>query len=71
MTFTPQVSDKREISVMYLGRKLKSEQTHIMVISNNPVLKFGEKGDDRGTFMSPTDITMDNNGDLYVVDILC
>ena len=68
MTFTPQVSGKHEISVMCLGQKIKSEQTHIMVNSNNPVLKFGEKGNGNGTFMYPVDIAMDNNGVLYIAD---
>ena len=68
VTFTPQVSGKHEISVMCLRQKLNSEQTHIMVNSNNPVLKFGEKGNGNGTFMCPFDIAMDNDGDLYVAD---
>ena len=68
VTFTPQVSGKHEISVMCLGQKLKSEQTHIMVSSNNPVLKFGKRGNGNGAFMCPFDIAMDNNSDLYVVD---
>ena len=69
VTFTPQVSGKHEISVMCLGQKLKSEQTHIMVNSNNPVLKFGEEGDGNGNFIYPYDIVMDNNGVLYVADV--
>ena len=68
VTFTPQVSGKHGISIMLLGQKLKSEQTHVIVNSNNPVLKFGEKGDGKGTFMSPWGIAMDNNGVLYVAD---
>ena len=68
VTFTPQVSGKHEISIMCLRQKLNSEQTHIVVNSNNPVLKFGEKGNGNGTFMFPFDIAMDNNGVLYVAD---
>ena len=68
VTFTPQVSGKHEISVMCLGQKLKSEQTHIMVNSNNPILKFGEHGNGSGTFKFPWGIAMDNNGVLYVAD---
>ena len=68
VTFTPQVSGKHEISIMCLGQKLKSEQTHIVVKSNNPVLKFGKKGDGNGTFKYPWGIAMDNSGILYVDD---
>ena len=68
VTFTPQVSGKHEISVMFLGQKLKSDQTHIMVNSNNPVLTFGEEGDGNGNLDLPYDIVMDNNGVLYVAD---
>ena len=68
VTFKPQVSGKHEISVMCLGQKMKSEQTHIMVNSNNPVLKFGKKGDGNGNFKHPYDIVMDKNGVLYVAD---
>ena len=68
VTFTPQVSGKHEISVMCLGQKMKSEQTHIMVNSNNPVLKFGKEGDGNGNFKHPYDIVMDKNGVLYVAD---
>ena len=68
VTFTPQVSGKHEISVMCLGQKLKSDQTHIIVNSNNPVLKFGEEGDGNGNLELPYGIVMDNNGVLYVAD---
>ena len=66
--FTPQVSGRHEISVLHLGLTLKSEQTHIMVKSNNPVMKFGRYGNDHGTFDHPCSIAMDNNGVLYVGD---
>ena len=68
VTFTPQVSGRHEIFIRCLGQKLNSEQTHIMVNSNNPVLKFGEKGNGKGAFMGPYSIAMDNNGVLYVAD---
>ena len=59
VTFTPQVSGKHKISFMCLGQKLESEQTNIMVESNNPVMKFGKEGDGNGTFKYPSAITMD------------
>ena len=68
VTFTPQVSGRHDISVICLGQKLKSEQTHIMVNSNNPVLKFGTHGNGKGTFNGPYSIAMDNTGVLYVAD---
>ena len=68
VTFTPQMSGKHDISVIYLGRPLKGKQTHISVESNNPVLKIGGPGDGRGTFNSPRDIAIDNKGCLYVAD---
>ena len=68
VTFTPHVSGKHEISVMCLGQKLKSEQTHIIVNSNNPVLTFGKEGDGNGNFEHPYNIVMDNNDVLYVAD---
>ena len=68
VTFTPQVSGRHEIFIMCLGQKLKSEQTHIMVNSNNPVLKFGTHGNGKGTFNGPYSIAMDNTGVLYVAD---
>ena len=68
VTFTPQVSGKHKISLMCLGQKLKSEQNHILVKSNNPVLKFGKKGDGNGAFNGPWGIAMDTSGVLYVTD---
>ena len=68
VVFTPQISGRHEISIMCLGNKLKSEQTHIIVNSNNPVLKFGIKGNGKGAFNVPWSIAKDNNGVLYVAD---
>ena len=67
-TFTPQMSGLHRISGNFLGQKFTSEPTHISVSSNNPVLKFGEKGNGCGTFSNPYDITIDNDGVLYVAD---
>ena len=68
VTFRPQVSGRHEISILCLGQKLKSEQSYIIVNSNNPVLKFGERGNGKGAFFGPYSIVMDNNGVLYVAD---
>ena len=68
VTFTPQISGLHQVSGIFLGQKLTSEQTHISVASNNPVLKFGKKGDGNGTFNWPFGIAIDNNDILYVAD---
>ena len=68
VTFIPQVSGRHIISIIGWGQHLKSDQTHIMVNSNNPVLKFGEKGNGKGAFSGPYSIAMDNTGVLYVAD---
>ena len=69
VTFTPQISGLHKISGLFLGQELISEQTHISVSSNNPVLKFGDYGWDHGKFKRPVDIAIDNrNNCLYVVD---
>ena len=69
VTFTPQVSGLHQISGIFLGQKLIGEPSHIVVSSNNPVLKFGEEGNGNGTFKFPSNIAIDNNNDwLYVVD---
>ena len=69
VTFTPQVSGLHQISGIFLGQKLFGEPTHIVVSSNNPVLRFGEEGNGNGTFNCPWNIAIDNNNDcLYVVD---
>ena len=67
VVFTPQTSGKHEIALTYMGHKLQSKETHIMVDSNNPLLKFGKRGGGKGTFTFPRGITISNNC-LYVVD---
>ena len=68
VTFTPQMSGLHKVAGRFLGQKLSSEQTHISVSSNNPVLKFGEKGNGKGALNVPLGIAIDNNDALYVVD---
>ena len=68
VTFTPEKSGRHDISVMYLGQKLMGKQTHISVMSNDPVLKIGGLGDGNGAFNSPRAIAIDNNNCLYVAD---
>ena len=68
VTFSPQMSGLHKVSGLFLGQKLKSEQTHISVSSNNPILKFGEQGSGNGRFMSPRAVAIDNNNCLYVAD---
>ena len=68
VTFQPQMSGLHQVSFMFLGQQLTSEQTHISVRSNNPVLKFGEKGNGKGAFKYPWAIAIDNNKCLYVTD---
>ena len=68
VSFAPQRSGRHDIVVMYLGQNLMSEQTHISVESNNPVLTFGGPGNGHGTFNSPRGITIDNKNCLYVTD---
>ena len=67
VAFTPQTSGKHEIALTYMGHKLQSKETHIMVDSNNPLLKFGKKGGGKGTFAFPSGIAISNHC-LYVVD---
>ena len=68
MTFTPQMSGLHKVSGTFLGQQLISELTHISVHSNNPVLKFGDYGDGKGTFAWPWGIAIDNNNCLFVAD---
>ena len=68
VTFTPQRSGRHDIAVMYLGQELRNEQNHILVESNNPVMTIGGPGHGNGSFISPRDIVIDNNGCLYVAD---
>ena len=68
LTFTPRVSGKHQISIICLAQTMRSEQTHIIVDSNNPVLKFGKKGNGKGTFKFPSVIITNNDGVLYVAD---
>ena len=67
VVFTPQTSGKHEIALSYMGYKLQSKETHIMVDGINPLLKFGKRGRGKGTFTFPRGITISNNC-LYVVD---
>ena len=67
-TFTPQKSGLHKVYVMFQGQKLINEHTHISVSSNNPVLKFGKRGQGSGTFKSPWGIAIDNENCLYVAD---
>ena len=69
VTFTPQMSGLHKVSGIFLGQHLIGEQTHIPVSSNNPVLKFGGKGEGSGTFDYPWGIAIDNNNQLYVADV--
>ena len=67
VVFTPQTSGKHEIALTYMGYKLQSKETHIMVDSINPLVKFGKGGRGKGTFTFPRGITISNHC-LYVVD---
>ena len=68
LTFTPQMSGQHTVSGMFLGKQLTNEHNQICVSSNNPVLKFGQKGNGNGTLASPWGIVIDNNDCLYVAD---
>ena len=68
VNFIPQISGLHQVTGLFLGQNLTSEQTHISVSNNNPVLKFGKQGDGHGTFDSPWGIAIDNDGVLYVAD---
>ena len=66
--FTPQTGGLHQVSGIFLGQQLISEQTHISVSSNNPVLKFGETGEGRGAFNGPWDIAIDKDNCIFVAD---
>ena len=66
--FTPTVSGLHKVYGFFLEQKLISEQTHISVRSNKPVLKFGAYGNGQGTFKFPRSIAIDNNDIIYVAD---
>ena len=68
VTFTPKNSGLHQISGFFLGQKLISDQTHISVSSDKPILKFGRYGNGNGTFNSPWGITIDANDIIYVTD---
>ena len=68
LRFTPQMSGLHKVSGMFLGQPLRSEQSHISVSSNNPVSKFGKRGDGHGMLKYPWGIAIDNNNCLYVAD---
>ena len=68
LTFTPQMSGLHKVSGMFLGQELVSEQTHISVNSNNPILKFGEIGDGNGWLDLPWGIAIDHKNCIYVTD---
>ena len=67
VTFTPKIRGLHQVSGFFLGQKLIGEQTHISV-SDKPILKFGKKGNGKGTFNGPWSIDIDNNDILYVTD---
>jgi len=68
VSFLPQISGHHKISACYLGVRLRSEQTHVNVTSNNPVLRFGEQGSGNGAFLSPRAVALDNENCLYIAD---
>ena len=70
VTFTPKMSGPHQVSGFFLGQKLLSDQTHISVSSDKPILQFGGYGNGNGTFSSPWGITIDGNGIIYVADSL-
>ena len=69
LTFTPQKSGLHKVSGMFLGHELISEQTHISVRSNDPVLTFGDLGEGNGAFNSPWGIAIDSSNCVYVADV--
>ena len=70
LRFTPQISGLHQVSGMFLGQPLTSEQSHVSVGSNNPVFKFGKRGNGHGLFRCPWGIAIDNNNCLYIADTL-
>ena len=68
VAFTPEMSGLHKVSGMFLGQRLINEETHITVDSNDPVLKFGEKGNGNGSFKDPWGIVIDDENCLYVAD---
>ena len=68
VTFTPQLSGLHKVTVTFLGQQLTDEENQLYVSSNNPVLKFGQRGNGNGTFFSPCGIAIDYENVLYVAD---
>ena len=67
VAFTPQTSGKHEIALSFMGHKVQSKETYIMVDSINPLLKIGKRGGGKGTFQYPRGIAISNHC-LYVAD---
>ena len=68
LTFIPQRSGMHKISILYLRKILTCTNNCISVNSNNPILKFGKKGNGNGSFNTPRSIRIDKNNCLYVTD---
>ena len=68
LTFRPQMMGLYKVCGKFLGQRLVSIPTHILVNSLNPVLKFGKKGTGKGTFKSICGMAIDQDKCLYVAD---
>ena len=69
VTFTPEICGLHKVTGIFLGQRLIIEETHISVGSNEPVLKFGKRGQGSGTMNVPWGIAIDSENCLYVADV--
>ena len=69
ITYRPQMAGDHFLKVKFRGYHIKGGDHVISVESNNPVMKFGHKGDGgRGEFMYPRAVAVDHKHFIYVVD---
>jgi DNA-binding beta-propeller fold protein YncE len=69
ITYRPQISGVHYLKVLFKGHPIKGGDYIVPVQSNNPMMKFGKKGEKAcGEFMYPRAVAVDKKNCVYVVD---
>ena len=62
------MSGEYRLTPTFYGEQIAEAMHRIQVASNNPVTKYGRRGNGEGYFHSPRALALDKSGNIYVAD---